>query len=181
MTSLERIHHTIGACGIDCGLCPRFYTIGDSRCPGCGGVDFSLKHPSCKIKNCVMRDHHVTICSECNEFPCKIIASWDKGDSFVSHQNCITNLYLIKQNGYNHYLEIQNQRIQLLEILLKDYDDGRSKSFYCLATSLLSIDSIDSLNQWILKSSIPLSPNSMHDTIQELANKDSVILKLRKS
>lgn len=178
---MERIHHTIGACGIDCGLCPRFYTKGDSKCPGCGGTDFTLKHPSCKILNCVMRDHHVTICSECNEIPCEMISSWDKANSFVSHLNCVINLKIIKKYGYSHYLETQAKRMKLLETLLQDYDDGRSKSFYCLATSLISIDSIDSLNQLILKSSIPLSPDSMHDTILELANKDSVILKLRKS
>jgi hypothetical protein len=28
---------TIGVCGLDCGLCPRYYTIGPSRCPGCAG------------------------------------------------------------------------------------------------------------------------------------------------
>jgi hypothetical protein len=26
-------HPTIGCCGIDCGLCPRYYTDGPSRCP----------------------------------------------------------------------------------------------------------------------------------------------------
>jgi len=34
-----KIYNTIGCCGIDCGLCPRFYTKGDSVCPGCGGTD----------------------------------------------------------------------------------------------------------------------------------------------
>gem|GEM_PF-3991072 len=23
-------------CGLNCGLCPRYYTDGASRCPGCG-------------------------------------------------------------------------------------------------------------------------------------------------
>jgi len=37
---------TIGCCGIDCGLCPRFHTTGTSACPGCGGLEFKEKHPS---------------------------------------------------------------------------------------------------------------------------------------
>jgi len=34
-------------CGIDCGLCPGFYISGYSACPGCGGLNFKEKHPSC--------------------------------------------------------------------------------------------------------------------------------------
>jgi hypothetical protein len=177
---LERIHPTISACGIDCGLCPRYYTVGDSRCPGCGGTDFHLKHPSCKILNCVMRDHHVTSCSECNEFPCEIIASWDQGDSFVSHLNCLHNLSFIKKHGYDAYLENQSKRVKLLEELLQNYDHGRSKSYYCLSMTLLSIDSINQLNQWIINTDQIRTSNDIHERIETLANKDSVVLKLRK-
>jgi len=178
---MERNHPTIGACGIDCGLCPRYYTAGDSKCPGCGGPDFTLKHPSCKILNCVMRDHHVTICSECPEFPCEIIASWDQGDSFVSHQNCVFHLQSINKTGYSPYLTTQAKRITLLEELLKDYDDGRSKSFYCLASSLLSIESIETLLKTLENNNPSLTINTLKEQIESLANKDSVTLKLRKS
>jgi len=50
-------YNTIGCCGIDCGLCPRFNAKGDSVCSGCGGINFKEKHPSygfityCVIKN----------------------------------------------------------------------------------------------------------------------------------
>ncbi|HNR04634.1 MAG TPA: DUF3795 domain-containing protein, partial [Bacillota bacterium] len=44
--------HTLGCCGLDCGLCPRFFTEGASRCPGCCGVDFENKHPSCSFITC---------------------------------------------------------------------------------------------------------------------------------
>lgn len=35
--------YTLGCCGLDCGLCPRFYTEGSSRCPGCCGENFEKK------------------------------------------------------------------------------------------------------------------------------------------
>jgi len=38
-------NETIGCCGIDCGLCPRFHTKGDSVCPGCGGENFKKNIP----------------------------------------------------------------------------------------------------------------------------------------
>ena len=46
---------TIGVCGLDCGLCPRYYTIGPSRCPGCAGPDFFNKHPSCSFITCCVK------------------------------------------------------------------------------------------------------------------------------
>ena len=32
----DREYPLFSACGLNCGLCPRFYTDGESRCPGCG-------------------------------------------------------------------------------------------------------------------------------------------------
>jgi hypothetical protein len=52
MTGKLKKHETIAACGIDCGLCPRFYTKGNSACPGCGGLNFKEKHPSCGVLTC---------------------------------------------------------------------------------------------------------------------------------
>jgi len=48
----EKTYPTIACCGIDCGLCPRFYTAGASRCCGCGGKDFANVHPACGILSC---------------------------------------------------------------------------------------------------------------------------------
>ncbi len=36
----------------------------------------------------------------------------------------------------------KEQRLKLLYDLLRDYDDGRSKSFYCLSAALLPIDEL---------------------------------------
>jgi hypothetical protein len=52
MTDKIKEYETIGCCGIDCGLCPRFYTIGESACWGCGGNKFKEKHPSCRYLTC---------------------------------------------------------------------------------------------------------------------------------
>jgi hypothetical protein len=42
-TKPVKIYPTIGACGLDCGLCTRYYTVGPSRCPGCCGPDSFTK------------------------------------------------------------------------------------------------------------------------------------------
>ena len=87
--------------------------------------------------------------SQCDEFPCSKFASWlDKctmEDSFLTHQKIKSNLYFIKQQGLKRFLEQQRKRIKLLERMLNDFDDGRSKSFYCIATTLLPVTELKAL------------------------------------
>lgn len=52
MTDKLKKYSSIGCCGIDYGLCPRFYTKDDSVYPGCGGLNFRDKHPACGVLTC---------------------------------------------------------------------------------------------------------------------------------
>ncbi|MFX0037469.1 MAG: hypothetical protein ACFE9I_17740, partial [Candidatus Hermodarchaeota archaeon] len=52
------------------------------------------------------------------------------------------NLRLIKQNGLNLFIEQQEKRIKMLEKMLENFNEGRSKSFYCSATALLTISDL---------------------------------------
>jgi len=139
----------LGCCGLDCGLCPRYYTVGSSRCPGCAGPDFFGKHPSCGHITCCVKKKRREVCAQCDEFPCSKFAFWlDKltlEDSFLTHQKIKSNLYFIKEQGLERFLEQQNKRIKLLERMLRDFDDGRSRSFYCIATALLPVTELEAL------------------------------------
>ncbi|MCK4528547.1 DUF3795 domain-containing protein [candidate division WOR-3 bacterium] len=134
-----KTHPTLGCCGLDCGLCPRYYTVGNSRCPGCCGPDFWQKHPSCSFITCCVKKRNLEVCAECSEFPCSKFKDAGKYDSFLTYKRVIQNLDFIKEHGVEEFIEQQKKRIELLLIMLKHFDDGRSKSFYCIATTLLSI------------------------------------------
>ena len=134
---------TVACCGLDCGLCPVYYTKGPSRCPGCCGSDFINKHPSCSIITCCVKNHNFETCAECSEFPCSKINKWDKFDSFISHKVSLSNLELIKEIGIEQFLTQQKRRIELLEVMLEEFNEGRSKSFFCLATALLPLDDLE--------------------------------------
>ena len=71
-----KAHPTLGCCGLDCGLCPRYYTVGASRCPGCCGPGFFEKHPSCGYITCCVKRKNLEVCSQCDEFPCSRFAPW---------------------------------------------------------------------------------------------------------
>lgn len=141
-TNLTKKYPTIACCGIDCGLCPRYYTEGKSQCPGCAGTNFFEKHPSCSILTCCVKQKHFETCAECPDFPCTRLKNWDRADSFVTHRNTLQNLQEIREHGLDRFIRQQHRRIDLLERMLTLYDDGRSKSFFCLACALLPIDDI---------------------------------------
>ncbi|MFW9940065.1 MAG: DUF3795 domain-containing protein [Candidatus Thorarchaeota archaeon] len=180
---------TIACCGLDCGLCPTYYTKGPSRCPGCYGPDFYTKHPSCSIITCCVKTNKFETCAECNEFPCQKIRNWDKADSFISHRVSLTNLHLIKNNGIEEFNKQQGKRIKFLEIMLQNFNEGRSKSFFCIATALLPLDDLEQAmkkcNEEIQHEGIELNDlrsksKILRTYLNHYASKHNIQLKLRK-
>ncbi|MBN1127087.1 MAG: DUF3795 domain-containing protein [Sedimentisphaerales bacterium] len=161
---VQKTYPTIGCCGLDCGLCPRFYTVGSSRCPGCAGPDFFNKHPSCSFITCCVKKRNLEVCGQCSEFPCSKFKSNEEyqtakeSSSFPSSKKILPNLNFIKKNGIEKFIEQQNNRIQLLETMIKNFNDGRSRSFFCKAATLLDVtdltNSLDQANQKIKKGKI---------------------------
>ncbi len=144
-TQISKKYPTIGVCGLDCGLCPRYYTKGTSRCPGCAGPDFFNKHPSCSFITCCVRKKNLEVCSECLEFPCSKFRSNEEyqqlkeSSSYPSYKKVIPNLNFVKVYRIEKFVEQQKKRMKILEIMLKDFDDGKSKNFFCKATILIDL------------------------------------------
>ncbi len=184
-----RKYPTVGACGLDCGLCPRYYTVGTSRCPGCCGPDFWQKHPGSPILTCCVRRKGLEFCSDCGDFPCSKFKDADKYDSFLTHQKMVSNLNFIKKYGIKKFIDQQEKRIKLLETMINNYNEGRSRSFYCIATTLLPMPSLeralDDANQKIKtddvsSDDIKTKAKILREIFNEAAMKDGVDLKLRK-
>jgi len=139
-----RKYPLFSACGLNCGLCPRYYTDGSSKCPGCAGKDFSAVHPPCGVLSCSQR-RGIEYCYECEEYPCKKYDSADQLDSFITHKNQFHDLEKAKRIGIEEYKTQLNEKVKLLEKLLKNYDDGRKKSLFCIAVNLLDLQDIKSI------------------------------------
>ncbi len=141
---MSKIYPVIGCCGIACGLCPRYYTAGVSKCPGCGGAGFEDKHPPCFVKTCCAEKNGLEVCSQCAGFPCLKYEDREKieRDSFVTHKRIFPNHEEVKAESLDAFIGRLNERVSVLEEMLAKYDDGRSKSFYCLAAALLSVEAL---------------------------------------
>jgi hypothetical protein len=142
--SSPKVIHIVGCCGLDCGLCPRFYTEGTSKCDGCGS-EYSYAAVGCTIYRCCVQANELETCAQCTEFPCsRITDAWDdEYDSFLTHRKMRANLTSIKDNGITGHVHTLETRMKLLRELLDAFNDGRSKSYYCLAATLLSITDLE--------------------------------------
>jgi len=179
-----RSYPQFAACGLNCGLCPRYYTVGSSRCPGCAGAGFLDVHPTCGILSCCQRKD-LEYCFECDEFPCNKFDSWGDSDSFITHRNYLDDMENAKSLGMDAYKTMLNEKISLLEILLKNHDDGRRKGFYCLAVNLLDLQDIKAVMEQIADETMPDMPikekaKTAARLFEEMAQQRGILLKMRK-
>ena len=178
-------HNTIGCCGIDCGLCPIHISKSNSSCPGCGAYDFYDKHPSCGILTCCAKNHRLETCSECKDYPCKRFDSEKKGyDSFVTHKKVFANQEQIKSLGLDRFLFEQKKRIDILNYLIENFDNGRSKSFFCQTCTLLPQESLNEIRQYcnLIDNSLALKDrnNAIKELIYKISESLNIDLKLRR-
>jgi len=171
------------ACGLNCGLCPRYHTDGTSKCPGCAGENFSAKHPPCGVLSCCQRNG-IEYCFLCEDFPCKKYDNADLSDSFITHKNQFHDFDKAKRIGLDAYYAELNEKVNILECLLMEYDDGRRKSFFCVAVNLLSLQDISEVMNHIIEETDPEATQKARTAtavrlFESMAEKRGISLKLR--
>jgi hypothetical protein len=137
----------VGACGLNCGLCPRYHTEGISRCPGCCGPDFWQKHPSCGFITCCVKQRNLETCAQCADWlGCERVArSLDAAKtegSFISYRPLPNNFAFIQEKGLEEFIRLELEKLEFLRHLIDHYDDGRSKSLYCTSCQLVPLDKL---------------------------------------
>lgn len=177
----------IGICGLSCRLCPRYQTDAASKCNGCKSADRMAV--GCLFITCAIKSKGVEFCWDCgvNE-PCE---RWRRHretgkehDSFKTYQKLEHDIKFIKTQGVKAYDEQQRVRESLLLRLLNEFNEGRSKSYYCIAVTLMDInDLMDSLAEATIKSgslNIKDKAKVMHSLFDAIALKKGYHLGLRK-
>jgi hypothetical protein len=110
-------------------------------------------------------------------------------DSFISHKPALPNLDRIGEVGLETFLGEQRERRLLVEQLLADYNEGRSMSFYCAACALMPPDLVRQAigemeemlaNKQVDGSNLKAKAKAMRTTIQDLASRAGIDLKLRR-
>lgn len=170
----------LSLCGLNCGLCPMH---AGGHCPGCGCGE---GNQSCKIAGCSLLNGKPEYCSQCGKYPCEKYEGIDEFDSFITHCNQKNDLKKRDEIGTQEYQAQQKEKMDLLEWLLENYNDGRKKSFFCLAANLLELEDLRSVKQQ-LGSEAELDGMSVKEKaayakklLEGRAAERQVVLKLRK-
>jgi len=124
-------------------------------------------------------------CFLCEEFPCEKYEGVDESDSFITHLNQFKDMEKAKQIGIEAYEVELDAKVRLLEELLVHYDDGRRKSFYCLAVNLLELAETEAILTRVrteVDADAPVKEKAkaVASLLQAKADETGIILKLRK-
>ncbi len=155
----------------------------DHYCPGCGG---GPGNQPCAITRCSQQRGGMEYCYLCDEYPCEKYDGIDAFDSFITHRNQLKDVKKAREIGMDAYQAELAEKMEILKYLLANYNDGRRKSFFCLAVNLLElpdlklvIDQIASetgSDELTLKDKAKLAA-SLFNT---LAEKRNIVLKLNR-
>jgi hypothetical protein len=180
-------HVEVGVCGLSCRLCPAYYRETKSRCSGCKS-EYRMG-AACAFINCAVKKKGIEFCGFCEEN--KTCLKWRKHrdmgkrlDSIVSYQKLEDNIAFMEKQGISEFEQQQKTREKLLREMLMDFNDGRSKGFYCVAATLLEIGELETVLEEAKKKACGLDVKAksevMHSLLEEIANKKNYLLKLRK-
>ena len=177
----------IGVCGLSCRLCPMYHSGGESRCGGCKSE--SRMVVGCSFITCAVKKKGIEFCWNCEENA--ICEKWRKHreaskhyDSFVCYQRLEDNIQYILKNGIEEFEKEQIIRENLLKEMLQEYNEGRSKTFYCIASTVLEVKELENALQEAQKQSegldIKEKSKVLHQILNRIAEKKHYCLTLRK-
>jgi hypothetical protein len=145
----------------------------------------------CGLLTCCVKKHGLETCGQCNEFEfcpriIKLLEHARHHDSLLSYLPIPANFEYVRKYGIEKWAARENEKIAFLKILLADYNDGRSKTFYCLSVQLLPLDKLKpAMTQAQKKLTVDMTPKERALLIREafggVAAKAGVELKLRKA
>lgn len=180
----------VGACGLNCGLCSRYHIEGASRCPGCCGPDFWQKHPSCGFITCCVKQRNLETCALCTDWETcdrltRVLEAVEHQDSFISYRPVPANFAFIRESGIEAFVRLEMEKLRFLESLIYNYDEGRSKSFYCTSCQLIPLAKLrealaDAEAKMTADTDIKAKAKLVRAAINNLADALQIDLKLRK-
>ena len=184
---MEIKYPEIGICGLSCRLCPSYHTEDVSKCGGCKSV--SRMSAGCPFITCAIKKKHIEFCWQCDESdtcekwraPRKFSQEYD---TFVCYQKLEDNIASIKRHGVDSFEKSQRIRENLLNDMLSDFNEGRSKTYYCISATIFEIKDLKAALAQARKDSDGLTIQErskiLHTIMDKIAKDKQYYLGLRK-
>ena len=180
-------HVAVGVCGLSCYLCPNHNTDTKSRCEGCKSE--GRMGAACKFLTCAVKRKRIEFCWDCEESD--TCEKWQahreagkRADSFKCYQKLEDDILFVRNHGVDRFVEAQETRRSLLGEMLSGFNDGRSKSFYCIAVTVLEIDELRSAIDRAKSTSDGLDAKgkarTLHAILDDIAKAKGYCLRLRR-
>jgi hypothetical protein len=177
----------IGVCGLSCRLCPMYQTQATSKCAGCKST--SRMAVGCPFITCAVKNKGIEFCWQCPENnTCK---KWmrhrEEGkhrDSFKCYQKLEDDILFIREHDVEEFDMQQKIREALLKQMLDGFNDGRSKSYYCIAATVLPLYELQNIILKAQKQStgkqLKEKSKILHTILEQNSTQKGYCLKLRK-
>lgn len=181
------LYPEVGVCGLSCRLCPTYNTDTPSKCGGCKSS--ARIAVGCPFITCAVKKQGIEFCWDCKDN--NTCEKWsihrEAGkhmDSFKCYQKLEEDISFIQRNGIEAFVEQQKIREQLLKEMLSKYNEGRSKSYYCIAATVLGIDELksvlDEAEERTRNLEIKEKAKVLHSLLDNISTEKGYLLKLRK-
>jgi hypothetical protein len=143
----------------------------------------------CPFITCAIKKMGVEFCWDCKDnATCE---KWQKHreagksyDSFKSYRRLEGDINFIREQGVEAFNALQLVRESLLRRLLDEFNEGRSKSYYCIAATVLEIeelkDAIEKADSRSKSYNIIEKSRLMHSLLDVMALEKGHKLSLRK-
>lgn len=177
----------IGVCGLSCRLCPNYHMHTQSQCLGCKSKDRIAV--GCPFIACALRKKGIEFCWDCEEK--RTCEKWKKHreagkryDSFKCYQTLEEDISFLEEYGAAEFEKQQKIKEQLLKRMLADYNEGRSKTYFCIAATVMKTEELQGALQKAETESggldIAGKSKELHRILDEIAESRGHSLKLRK-
>jgi hypothetical protein len=186
--NMEIKYPNMGVCGLPCQLCAMYHMESKGRCAGCKSE--ARMKTGCPFIRCAVKEKGVDFCWECDEsLTCE---KWNarraragRVDSVkCCHQRLGEYISFIKENGVGEFKRVQDSREKILRDMLDNFNEGRSKSLYCVAATVMYIEELEEAVLKAKKESegleIKEKAKILHLLLDKIARQKNYTLKLRK-
>jgi len=164
-----------------------FQTQTESRCDGCKSS--ARMAVGCPFITCAVKKKRIEFCWQCTES--EVCERWKKHretgkqhDSFKCYQKLEDDISFILKHGVVGFEKQQKIREHLLKEMLREYNDCRSKRYYCVAATVLEISELQDVLTKAREQYKDMQPKEkakvLYSILEFISDKKGYILKLRK-
>jgi len=143
----------------------------------------------CPFITCAVKKRGIEFCWQCEEN--KTCEKWRKHrefgeqhDTFKSYETLEDDVAHIHEYGIGEFQKAQETKERLLRDMLREFNEGRSKNYYCVAATVLKVDelegALDEAHQQSKGLDMREKSKLLHSILDSIANRKNFILKLRK-